>query len=385
MTDLRVPAPPATSPPESTPNGRPADNRTGSGLPAPTNRTGPRGRLRLAPILLTLTVLTASSVVLSLAFGSEHIGVDRVWEVVSAHLRGQNSTDTVADTIVWELRMPRALLALIVGAGLAIAGCGMQTLVRNPLADPYLLGISSGASVGATMVITLGVLAAWGSNALMVGALLGALGASIAVYLVALGQGGLTPLRLVLSGVVLSSAFSAIASFLVFLSDDSRATTSVLFWLLGSLGGAKWAILAPPAVVVALVLAAAIAVHGWLDALAAGEETATALGVPVGALRTAVFLTLSILVGVVVAVSGGIGFVGLILPHLARMLVGATHRRMIPVAALAGAFFLLWVDVLARMVAPPQEVPLGVVTGAIGAPLFLLLMGRRGYRFGGQS
>ncbi|GAB78298.1 iron complex transport system permease protein [Austwickia chelonae] len=385
MTDLRATAHPPTPPPARPTEDRSVGASTAASRTTTVRRTGRRGRIPLLPTLLVLTLLTAGSVVLSLAFGSEHIGVDRVWEVVLAHLHGQSSTDTVADTIVWELRMPRALLALVVGAGLAVAGCGMQTLVRNPLADPYLLGISSGASVGATMVITLGVLSSWGSNALTVGALLGALGASISVYLVALGQGGLTPLRLVLSGVVLSSAFSAIASFLVFLSDDSRATTSVLFWLLGSLGGAKWAILAPPTVVVLLVLAAAVAVHGWLDALAAGEETACALGVLVGGLRTAVFLVLSILVGVLVSVSGGIGFVGLILPHLARILVGATHRRLVPVAALAGAFFLLWVDVLARMVAPPQEVPLGVVTGAIGAPLFLLLMGRRGYRFGEQS
>lgn len=354
--------------------------------PDPTRRPPTRaGRLPVAPLVIVLLTVTAISVVLSLRFGSERLSTTQVTQVLLAHLTDGSPDEVVSDTIVWQLRLPRAILAAVVGAGLALSGAGMQTLVRNPLADPYLLGISSGAAVGATLVITVGAFATFGGNALTVGALVGAVCAATAVYLVSLGQGGITPLRLVLSGVVLSSAFSATASFLVFISDDKSAAGSVLFWMLGALGGAKWSLLVLPALAVAFVGLAMMLGHGWLDALASGEETALALGVPVPALRTALFLGLSLLVGVLVSVSGGIGFVGLILPHVARLLVGSTHRRMLPVAAVAGSLFLVWVDVAARQIAAPQEMPLGVVTGMVGAPIFLVLMGRRRYRFGNAS
>lgn len=341
-------------------------------------------RIPALPLFVFLLVLIAISTVLSLAFGSEKIPVDQVVEVVKAHLFN-HPIESPAATIVWKLRVPRALLALISGAGLALAGAGMQTFIRNPLADPYLLGISSGASVGATAVITLGVFSAFGIWSLSVGALLGALGAAVAVYFIALAQGGLTPLRLVLAGVVMGSAFSAIASFMVFLSDDDRAANSVMFWMLGSIAGASWAKLLIPAIFLALFFVATMLMSSWLDALAMGPATAAALGINVKLMRNFLFAATSILVGVLVAVSGGIGFVGLIIPHASRMMVGALHRKLLPVAAALGALFLLWVDVLSRIVVRPQEIPLGVVTGVIGAPLFLFLMGRRRYTFGGRD
>ncbi|WP_211352553.1 FecCD family ABC transporter permease [Nocardioides albertanoniae] len=335
------------------------------------------------PLVVVLLVASVLSAVASLAFGTERIPLGEVVAAVTDRVQGNPPGRW--DVIVWELRMPRALMSLVVGAGLAVAGAGMQTLVRNPLADPFLLGISSGASVGATATITTGALAGLGIYALSTGALLGAIGASVMVWLVATAQGGLTPIRLVLSGVVLSSGLSAIASFLVFASDDPRAANSVMFWMLGSVGGASWERLWVPAVVGLVVAVGMLAMHRWLDALAAGPETAASLGVNVMALRAGLFVALAVLVGVLVAVSGGIGFVGLIVPHAARLLVGARHRVVLPVAALGGGLFLLWVDVLARLVARPQEIPLGVVTGVVGAPLFLLLMGRSRYRFGGES
>ncbi len=342
------------------------------------------GRLPLLPLLLGLILVAIASALVSVAFGSEQIPLIDVLAIVRNRLAGTPVASPL-DTIVWDLRVPRALLALIAGAGLSMAGAGMQTMVRNPLADPYLLGISAGASVGATAVITTGFLAQFGVYALSAGALVGALGAALAVYFVAQAQGGLTPLRMVLAGVVMSSAFSAIASFMVFLSDDNRAATSVMFWMLGSVAGATWERLWIPLAAVVLVGAGMLAVSGWLDALAAGPETATALGVPVGGLRNALFVCLGVLIGVIVAVSGGIGFVGLIVPHAARMVAGALHRRMLPVAGVAGAVFLLWVDVISRVVVRPQEIPLGVVTGVVGAPVFLFLMGRRQYAYGGRD
>lgn len=335
---------------------------------------------------LALLAAIAGSVVLALGLGSEPLEPRGVVEVLRARLlSGEAGPDPVYDAIVWDLRAPRVLLSLVVGAGLAVAGAAMQTLVRNPLADPYLLGVSAGAGVGATAVIALGVLGSLGVWALSAGALLGALAATTLVFGISVLQGGLTPLRLVLTGVVMSSAFSSVSSFLVFASNEPRATESVLFWLLGSLAGASWVQLLPPLAAVAGSVALLLGLHGWLDALSTGDDTAAAVGVPVRAMRIGLFVLTSALVGILVAVSGGIGFVGLVVPHLARIVVGGGHRAVLPVAALAGALFLLWVDVVARTVVSPQEIPLSVVTGIVGAPVFLALLGRRRYHFGGDS
>ena len=342
-------------------------------------------RLPVAPLLLVLVVLIVVSAVISLAIGSEPLPLRGVLDTVGARVTGQPGPDPTIDVIVWDLRAPRALLAVIVGAGLALAGSGMQTLVRNPLADPYLLGVSSGASVGATAVLTFGLFSSLGLYALSGGALIGALVATATVYAITMAQGGLTPLRLILSGVVLSSAFSAMASFLVFKGPDARAAQGVMFWMLGSVAGGQWNKLLLPAVVVAIALVVLVALSRPMDALAAGPDTAAALGIRVGLLRQVLFFIQALLVGAMVAIAGGIGFVGLVIPHLARMMVGSLHLRLLPIAAVLGALFVLWVDVIARISAPPQEIPLGVVTGVLGAPLFLLLMGRNRYRFGGQD
>jgi iron complex transport system permease protein len=345
----------------------------------------PDARRLPVPVLVAVLLPAALvTVVLSTGFGAEPLPVRVVVEALRARLDG-SPLDPAYDAIIWEIRLPRTLLGLVVGAGLALAGAGIQTLVRNPLADPYLLGVASGASAGATAVITLGLLASTGLWALSLGALIGALAASVLVFGVAMLQGGLTPLRLVLTGTVLSAAFSSIASFLVFKSAEPQAAQSVLFWLLGSLSGATWGQLWLPAATVGVAFALLMAANGWLDALAVGSDTADALGVPVRALRLGLFVLLACLVGVLVAVAGGIGFVGLVLPHLARLMVGPCHRAALPVAALAGGVFLVWVDVIARVVVRPTEIPLSVVTGVVGAPVFLLLLGRRSYRFGAES
>ena len=336
-------------------------------------------------VFVFLLFIVALSFIISLTFGSVEYSPTAVWQVVAAHLSGDSGPDAALDSIVWQLRAPRGLLAIIVGAGLALAGVAMQTLVRNPLADPYLLGVSSGASVGATAVLTFGVFSAFGLYALSVGALLGALLATATVYLITMAQGGLTPLRLILTGVVLSSAFSALASFLVFKGPDSRAAQGVMFWMLGSVSGGQWDKLLLPTVVVLCAFVILFLISNQLDALAAGPDTAAALGVRVSLLRQGLFFLQALLVGAMVAVAGGIGFVGLVIPHPARMIVGSLHRRLLPIAMVIGSLFVLWVDVIARVAAPPQEIPLGVVTGVLGAPLFLILMGKGQYTFGGKQ
>ena len=341
-----------------------------------------------APVIFVLLFAAAAvSFVISLTFGSVAYDAINVWDVVAAHIGiipGDDVFGSTIDSVVWSLRAPRGLLALIVGAGLALAGVVMQTLVRNPLADPYLLGVSSGASVGATAVITIGVFTSFGLYAISVGALFGALAATAIVYLITLVQGGLTPLRLILTGVVASSAFSALASFLVFKAQDARAAQGVMFWMLGSVVGAQWDRLLLPALVVLAAFLILMFMSNPLDAMAAGPDTAAALGVNVERLRQILFFIQALLVGAMVAVAGGIGFVGLVIPHLARIMVGSLHRRLLPIAMVLGAVFMVWVDVIARIAAPPQEIPLGVVTGVLGAPLFLLLMGRGRYQFGGS-
>lgn len=364
-------------------------NAVGGALSPPTHLPSPkagapRGRLSPGIVLPALLVVTVLSAVCALAFGSEMLPVSTVVDVVHSRFGGPPVTRSEL-AIVWGIRAPRVLLGLAVGAGLAVAGAVVQTLVRNALADPHLLGASSGASVGATAVITTGLFAGAGVWALSFGAMIGALGAAILVFTIATLQGGITPLRLVLTGTVTASALSAIASFLVLRTNDSQAAQSVLFWLLGSLAGASWDKLWAPVIVVFLLTAAVFALHGWLDALAAGPDVAASLGIPIRTLRNVLFGVLAALVGTMVAVSGAIAFVGLVIPHVTRMLVGARHRVVLPAAALIGASFLVWVDVVARTSLRPTEIPLSVVTGVIGAPLFLLLLGRRRYRFGGSS
>ncbi|MDO5029372.1 MAG: iron ABC transporter permease [Corynebacterium sp.] len=337
-------------------------------------------------------VVTVIAIALSIAgamvLGSADITWSTTLQVISHHLFSTELDSAIppsADTIVWKLRAPRGVLAAIVGAGLAVSGVAMQTLVRNPLADPYLLGISAGAGAGATAVIIFGAFAGTPIAPLTVGALLGALAATLAVGAFARAGGGLTPLRLVLSGVVLSAAFSALSSFLVFAGPDPRAAQSVMFWMLGSVASATWQRTLLPLVVLAIVLIFFLIKARHLDALATGDSTAAAVGIDVPRLRKQIFVAQAILVGTLVAVSGGIGFVGLVIPHVTRILVGAAHRVVLPIAALFGGLFLVWVDILARVVGGAQEMPLGVVTGLVGAPLFLYLMSRSNYSYGGSE
>ena len=277
------------------------------------------------------------------------------------------------DAIVWQVRVPRVVLGIAVGAGLAVCGVALQAMVRNVLADPYLLGINSGASSGAAAAILFGFAAGLGQHALSVSAFLGALGASLLVYGVARGGGQVTAVRLLLAGVVVGYALYAATSFLIFASGSAEGARSVLFWLLGSLGLARWG--SPLAVVVATVLVLTLAAR-QLDLLLVGDSTSRALGVSAAALRTRLLVLVSLCIGVVVAAAGSIGFVGLVVPHLARRAVGGRHAHVVPIAALMGAILLLWADIVARTLLAPQEIPIGIVTSLVGAPFLLVLVRR---------
>jgi iron complex transport system permease protein len=366
------------APLELEPAAPPHAARTGVG-PAPPKRVS------LPLLLATLCALLVLSIVCGAGIGASGLSWGEVLRHLWAGLTGGSlSPDEVsAYTIVWELRFPRSVLAAIVGAGLSAIGVAVQAMVRNALADPFVLGISSGAAVGANAVLLFGAFGALGLWALSTAAFLSALLAMALVYAIARTAEGLTPLRLVLTGTAMYYGFSAVTTFMVFAAERGEAARSAMMWLLGSLGGASWASvpIAAGAVFVGLVHLTVSARR--LNVLAMGDETAAALGVDAGRLRKELFLVCAAVTGAVVAVSGAIGFVGLMVPHAARMLVGADHRRLLAVAPLAGAVLLIWVDILSRVVLAPVELPVGVLTAVIGVPCFVLLMRRRSYTFGG--
>ena len=322
------------------------------------------------------TVLGAAlavSIVLAITVGPADISPADVWSSVLHHLGlGDSPLTTLRDGIVWELRLPRVLTAAAVGAGLAISGAVMQALTRNPLADPYLLGLSSGASLGAVAVLLLGA-----TVLLAPAAFIGALAALIATLFIARASGPLTPSRTVLAGVAVSSLAAALTSFVIFWTATGDSYREILGWLLGSLAGARW-----PAVAIAL---GAIVVVGipltaaarTLDAFAFGDTAAASLGVSVERTRWILLVATALLTGAMVSVSGSIGFVGLVLPHAVRLVVGAGHRALLPLSGLLGAVFLIWADTVARTLFDPRELPVGIVTAIVGVPLFVLLLLRR--------
>ncbi|MFJ3957054.1 FecCD family ABC transporter permease [Arthrobacter sp. NPDC090010] len=282
------------------------------------------------------------------------------------------SLSPAQDQAVWSFRLPRALLAGIAGASLSLAGALLQATVRNPLAEPYILGVSAGAGVGAVTAIVAGSTAIAGLS-LNAAAFAGALVATLLVYLLARQGGVIAPARLVLAGVALGSLLSAVTNFLT-ITTEAQNVYSVLFFLLGSVSAADYPQLLLPGLSLLAVSAFALLRSRSLNALLAGDETATALGVNVQSLRRTLLLVTALLTATTVAVCGGIGFVGLVVPHAARLLFGSDHRRMLPVTILGGALFLMLADLLARTIAPPAEIPLGILTAVIGAPFFLWLL-----------
>lgn len=277
------------------------------------------------------------------------------------------------DALVWQARVPRVLLAGAVGAALTVCGAVLQSVTRNPLADPYLLGVSSGASTGAVAVLLLGV---GGGLSLSAGAFVGAL-TSFGVLLLLIGGGRVSnPARVVLTGVLVSQFFAAITSVILMVSGDANSTRGFTYWLLGSLAGARW----EPAVVAAMVIVFGVSAIYFLtpalDAFTFGWDSAAALGINVVAARFWLMLLSALVTAAAVASSGAIGFVGLLIPHVVRILIGPMHRILLPMSALIGAVFLIWVDTFARTAFSPNELPVGVITALLGAPAFALVLRR---------
>ncbi len=325
-------------------------------------------------VLLLLTLGAALSVVVSITLGPTPISVPQVFGVLGSRVLGQpNTGDRLSETIVLQIRLPRILMALLVGAALSISGSAMQGLFRNPLADPYTLGISSGAFLGMAVVLAYDFYPIGSATVPLLG-FLSATATALVVYSIA-RVGGRVPLEtVILAGVAVGFLLGSVASFILYTSVIQRP--QILFRLLGSLSGAGWEQLEVAFLPIALGGIVLFLLARGLDAMAQGEEAALHLGVPVEAFKAGALAAASLVTATAVGFSGIIGFVGLIIPHTTRLLVGPNQRLLLPASALAGGIFLLWADNLARVAIAPAEMPLGIVTALSGSPFFLYLLRR---------
>lgn len=333
---------------------------------------------RRAVIALAAAGILVVSVVVAVSVGAVDLPLGTVWGIALDHLvPGLVAPDwsRAHANIIWEIRFPRVVLAGLVGAGLGIVGAALQAVTRNPLADPHLLGISSGGAFGA--------IAALMHTGLFLGLLTvplmafgGALVATLLVLGVAQVAGATSADRLVLAGVAVSFVIMAAANILIFMGDP-KATHTVVFWMLGGLGLAQWPHLLWPLAVLVPGGLWLMAQSSALNAMSLGDETAATLGIPVARFRLAVFVVAALITGVMVAFSGLIGFVGLMMPHLVRLVAGGNNAVVLPGSAFAGAVFLIWADAVARVAMAPEDLPIGVVTGLCGGIFFIWLMARR--------
>lgn len=338
-------------------------------------------------IVILLIACLIGSIIVAVTMGTVSISVQEVYAIMGHKLFGIGAADLYGKgarhDVIWLIRLPRLLLAAAVGCGLAVCGVIMQAIVKNPLADPYVLGVSSGASLGATFAIMLGVGSMFGNSAIGVCAFIGAFGSAILVMLTANIGGRANSVKLLLAGMALSAICSSFSSFIIYIANDREGMQDLTFWMMGSLAGAKWETLGMIYGVVILGFIFFWTQSRTLNLMLLGDEVSVTLGTDLHRWRQIYLVIVALIIGFVVYAAGMIGFVGLIVPHVVRMIFGTNHRKIIPLAALIGAIFLIWADVLCRIIIPNTELPIGILTSMIGAPCFIYLMVRRKYGFGG--
>lgn len=342
--------------------------------------TGQRHALihAMPALVAGLAVLLLFTMVVAVGVGAVAIPLETVWGVIASKLvpgSVEVAWSSGRENIVWDVRAPRVLLGAAVGASLAIVGAALQSVTRNPLADPHLLGVSSGAAFGAILAL-LHAGMVFGAVTVPLFAFVGALAATFMVLAVANLARAQSAGQLILAGVAVSFIISAAGNMLIFIGD-ARAAHVAIFWMLGGLGLAEWKQLPYPLIALAAGGAYLLTQTRNLNAMTLGDESATALGIPARRFRLVVFVVCALLTGCAVAYSGVIAFVGLMIPHVVRFVVGGDYRRVLPLSALVGAIFLVVIDMAARTVMPPQDMPLGILTGLIGGVAFVVLMRRR--------
>nr|WP_037580948.1 iron ABC transporter permease [Sporolactobacillus terrae] len=343
------------------------------------------------PLILLLLFLIAASMVFSVSIGQVHIPLRQSMNIMLHILSADHigSLDSVTNdsyfNIIYQIRMPRVLFALLIGMGLSLCGAVMQAIVQNPLADPYIIGISSGASLGATVAILIGFgAAAFLSNfGIAFGAFIGAVLTSAAVLLLSSIGGRATSVKLILSGVVVGAFCSSMSNLVIYFANNAEGVQKVAFWSMGSLAPSSWDKVPILASVVLTGCALFLFQHRILNTMLLGDESAVTLGINLSLYRKIYMVLAALITGTMVAYSGTIGFVGLIVPHICRGLFGADHKRLLPATLLLGGLFLIWADILSRILIPNVDLPIGIITSVIGSPLFIYMIVKKGYNFGG--
>lgn len=348
------------------------------------------GPVNISLFILTLIFLIIGlvfSIMAAITFGNADISLKDVYSVIGYELfkikKFSAFSEGAVHDVVWLIRFPRLILALSVGMGLSVCGVVMQAIVKNPLADPYILGVSSGASLGATFAIMLGIGSFLGDNFVGIMAFVGAMLTSFAVMAIANIGGRANSGKLILAGTAISSVCSAFSSFIIYIANDNNATAEIMRWTMGSLAGAEWsrAVVILPVIFVCTLIF--LTQYRNLNLMLLGDEVSITLGTNLQKSRTIYLILSSVIVGFSVYAAGMIGFIGLVIPHIVRMLFGTDHKRLIPLSALLGSVFLIWADVACRIILENSEIPIGILVSIIGAPCFIYLLIKRSYGFGG--
>jgi len=339
-------------------------------------------KLRFRCIFFVLLIGVLLSFILTLCFGAMKISPNNTYHILIEKIFGitmsnDNSIPLSHYNIIWKIRFPRVILAAVVGAGLALCGAIMQATVQNPLAEPYILGISSGASMGATFSIFIGL-----GVSISFGAFVGSVIATLSVLSLAAYRSKITSSKLVLSGMVVNALFSAFSNFIISIAGNADSTMTIKFWTMGSLTKANWSNIWVPMIVVVACGIFFMTQYRTLNTMLAGDEAAITLGINLNFYRKLYMLICALLTGVLVSSCGIIGFVGLIVPHIIRALIGAEHRRLLPVTLLTGAIFMMWAYVIDSSLIANAELPIGIITALVGAPFFVYILIKHGYNFG---
>lgn len=338
-------------------------------------------------LYIGLVFLLAISAVGAVCIGTVQINYKEAYQIIIQGVSGQalGALSPVHRDIIWDLRLPRVIMAGISGAGLALSGAVLQAVVQNPLAEPYILGIASGASFGAVAAILIGGTGALFGLGIPFWAFCGALGAAFLVlFLAQCGGARTSTVKMVLAGAVVTALLGALSNFIIYTANNTEGIRNVAFWSMGSLAGIKWGDLPLPAIVVGIAAGYFLLQARSLNVLLLGEEAAVTLGIELKALRIAALLFTAMVTGVIVSFCGIFGFVGLMVPHTMRAVFGADHRYLLPAVILVGALFMIWADVLARIVLPQGELPVGILTAVLGAPFFIHILFRETGHFNGN-
>ena len=332
------------------------------------------------PLLIGLLFGAALlTIILAAGIGPVSVGPETTARILLSRLPGVGSLirpdwQELETNIILGLRLPRVCLGMVVGASLAVCGVAMQALVRNNLADPFILGVSNGAAAFATLGMLFGAFSFLGTFSLSISAFLGSAVTILFVYTISRVRGRVNITQLLLSGVAVSMMMEGLTNIIKLSAPNALGLHNAEFWMSGSLAGARWEYLTLPLAVLAACMAFLMIHYRGLNLLLLGDESAAALGINVGRLQKLLILASSLMAGTTIAVSGSIGFVGLMVPHFTRLLVGGDHRRVLPVCALLGGILVVWVDVAARMLIAPEELPVGVLTAVIGGPIFIWML-----------